>query len=231
METNQIKQKSKTMIKFKRQDAGSYIAHTKSGICTIVQGKDKKWWIDFPCGKRSYRTSYSGAKAWAEKYLERQESAIVAQQTKAKVAKKEGKVRTLKDKLSVKNAYVTGHEYYGCVNSGRQACILHLSVNFKSYYLVGFEVDVTDTIIYKNVFKIRQNIAQGWVEDYVCQNENTIQVFSNFKLAEKAYRALDQKTIDFNEKARKEVSVLRGKVKNNTADFNDYFALSDYGAL
>jgi hypothetical protein len=121
-----------TTIKFKRLRPGKYEAQTSVGrVCICQSNADKKWYIDFPDGKRSYRSSYAGAKAWAEKYIARLESESV--KVSAKTVKSEpaktattAKQETLKQRLSRSGAYVCGVEPIGCLNSGVNACVLHL---------------------------------------------------------------------------------------------------------
>lgn len=204
-------------LQVKRKEAGQYVITSSVGITTIIKSDDK-WWITFPCGKKSYRRSYDAAKKWAIAFLEKLEK-----NQKPEIKTSSNERNQLKNKLKEHLAYVTGAEFFGCINSGNSACILHLKIKNKSYYLVGRDVDITDYCIDKNVVQIARLIGQGIVENYLCPSGKMIEVFTTFPQAEKTYKTLNQKTIDSNIKARKNVAIAS---KNN-----DYWTLSDYGLI
>jgi hypothetical protein len=129
------------MLKFKRQAPGHYVAgnvEIKKGV-----GIDQdKWFCYFPDDKVSYRRSYEAAKVWSEKYMEKLQTYKVAV-NQVKTVKEQAttsKEQSLQHKLSRHLSYVVGAESLGCVNTGRAACIAHLSVNGKSFYVVGLKV-------------------------------------------------------------------------------------------
>jgi len=216
------------MLKFKRLSTGNYLAECQAGRCEITL-RDDKWYIDFPDGKKSYRQTYKAAKAWADKYISRLEEKPV--QSKIKKAVTEVKPPTLKEKLTRENAYVVGVEPTNCFNSGVAACIVHIIVENKSYYTVGQEGDILDTLIEKAISKTKKLISRGIVQDYVCQNKKIIKVFKDFAAAEKCYQDMDNKMREENRKDRERIQSVKDKVRNNTATVEDYFALSDYGVI
>ena len=152
------------MLKFKKVESGIYTTETSIGSLGISKGSDNKWHIAFPDGKKSYRSSYEGAKDWAEKYIERIEKTepkVAKKETKATKSLEAQKTPTLAQKLKSNNSYIVGCDFTGCINSGKSATILHYPVNNISYYLVGTEGDVLDTYIYKNPFKIKAILLKG----------------------------------------------------------------------
>jgi hypothetical protein len=210
------------MLKFKRQAPGHYVAgnvEIKKGV-----GIDQdKWFCYFPDDKVSYRRSYEAAKAWSEKYMEKLQTYNVNQV-------KTVKEQSLQRKLSRHLSYVVGSESLGCVNTGRAACIAHLSVNGKSFYVVGFEGAVTDTLFEKVVFKIKKDLQSGLFQDcYQTEVWGSISVFKSFKEAEKAYRKMDDKTRKQNEEDRQ--AIVEAKAKAKKGDMESVFALSDYGVI
>ena len=214
------------MLKFKRQAPGHYVAEKveiKKGI-----GVDKdKWFCYFPDGKVSYRRSYEAAKAWSEKYMEKLQTYNVNVTVNQVKTVKE---QSLQHKLSRHLSYVVGVETLGCVNTGRAACIAHLSVNDKSFYVVGFEGAVTDTIFEKIIFKIKKDLQSGLFQDrYQTEVWGSVSVFKSFKEAEKAYRKMDDKTKKQNEEDRQAIAEAKAKAKKG--DMESVFALSDYGVI
>jgi hypothetical protein len=210
------------MLKFKRQAPGHYVAgnvEIKKGV-----GIDQdKWFCYFPDDKVSYRRSYEAAKAWSEKYMEKLQTYNVNQV-------KTVKEQSLQRKLSRHLSYVVGSESLGCVNTGRAACIAHLSVNGKSFYVVGFEGAVTDTLFEKVVFKIKKDLQSGLFQDcYQTEVWGSVSVFKSFKEAEKAYRKMDDKTRKQNEEDRQ--AIVEAKEKAKQGDIKSVFALSDYGVI
>jgi hypothetical protein len=221
------------MLKFKRQAPGHYVAgnvEIKKGV-----GIDQdKWFCYFPDDKVSYRRSYDddkvsyrrsyeAAKAWSEKYMEKLQTYNVNQV-------KTVKEQSLQRKLSRHLSYVVGSESLGCVNTGRAACIAHLSVNGKSFYVVGFEGAVTDTIFERIIFKIKKDLQSGLFQDrYQTEVWGSISVFKSFKEAEKAYRKMDDKTRKQNEEDRQAIAEAKAKAKKG--DMESVFALSDYGVI
>jgi hypothetical protein len=212
------------MLKFKRQAPGHYVAgnvEIKKGV-----GIDQdKWFCHFPDGKVSYRRSYEAAKAWSEKYIEKlQTYNVTVNQVKTV------KEQSLQHKLSRHLSYVVGAESLGCVNTGRAACIAHLSVNGKSFYVVGFEGAVTDTIFERIIFKIKKDLQSGLFQDcYQTEVWGSISVFKSFKEAEKAYRKMDDKMRERNLADLKVVKEAKAKAKKG--DIKSVFALSDYGVI
>jgi hypothetical protein len=211
------------MLKFKRQAPGHYVAgnvEIKKGV-----GIDQdKWFCYFPDDKVSYRRSYEAAKAWSEKYMEKLQTYNVNQV-------KTVKEQSLQRKLSRHLSYVVGAESLGCVNTGRAACIAHLSVNGKkSFYVVGFEGAVTDTIFERIIFKIKKDLQSGLFQDcYQTEVWGSVSVFKSFKEAEKAYRKMDGKTREQNEKDYQAIAEAKAKAKKG--DIKSVFALSDYGVI
>jgi hypothetical protein len=214
------------MLKFKRQAPGHYVAgnvEIKKGV-----GIDQdKWFCYFPDDKVSYRRSYEAAKAWSEKYMEKLQTYNVNVTVNQVKTVKE---QSLQHKLSRHLSYVVGAESLGCFNTGRAACIAHLSVNGKSFYVVGFEGAVTDTIFERIIFRIKKDLQSGLFQDrYQTEVWGSISVFKSFKEAEKAYRKMDDKTRKQNEKDRQAIAEAKAKAKKG--DIEAMFTLGDYGVL
>ena len=188
-------------MKFNRQPPGHYVAgnvEIKKGV-----GDDQdKWFCYFPDGKVSYRRSYEAAKAWSEKYME----------------------KLLKTLLQHDLSCVRGVEPLGCFNSGRAAAIVHLSVNDKSFYVVGYDECIEDTI-----FKIRKNLRAGILDNSYEANSHTYLIFENFSKAEKAYRSMDNKMRERNLADLKVIKEAKEKAKQ--IDIEAMFTLGDYGVL
>ena len=220
------------MLKFKRQAPGHYVAgnvEIKKGV-----GIDQdKWFCYFPDDKVSYRRSYEAAKAWSEKYMEKLQTYnvnVTVNQVKTVKEQATSKEQSLQHKLSRHLSYVVGVESLGCVNTGRAACIAHLSVNGKSFYVVGFEGAVTDTIFERIIFKIKKDLQSGLFQDcYQTEVWGSISVFKSFKEAEKAYRKMDDKMRERNLADLKVVKEAKAKAKKG--DIKSVFALSDYGVI
>jgi hypothetical protein len=213
-------------MKFNRQAPGHYVATAEKVEIQKGIGVDKdKWFCHFPDGKVSYRRSYEAAKAWSEKYIEKlQTYNVTVNQVKTV------KEQSLQHKLSRHLSYVVGAESLGCINTGRAACIAHLSVNGKSFYVVGFEGAVTDTIFERIIFKIKKDLQSGLFQDcYQTEVWGSISVFKSFKEAEKAYRKMDDKTRKQNEEDRQAIAEAKAKAKKG--DMKSVFALSDYGVI
>jgi hypothetical protein len=213
-------------MKFNRQAPGHYVATAEKVEIQKGIGVDKdKWFCHFPDGKVSYRRSYEAAKAWSEKYIEKlQTYNVTVNQVKTV------KEQSLQHKLSRHLSYVVGAESLGCINTGRAACIAHLSVNGKSFYVVGFEGAVTDTIFERIIFKIKKDLQSGLFQDcYQTEVWGSISVFKSFKEAEKAYRKMDDKTRKQNEEDRQAIAEAKAKAKKG--DMESVFALSDYGVI
>jgi len=216
-------------MKFNRQAPGHYVATAEKVEIHKGIGVDKdKWFCHFPNGKVSYRRSYEAAKAWSEKYMEKLQEYNVVKTVKEQATT--SKEQSLQHKLSRHLSYVVGVETLGCVNTGRAACIAHLSVNDKSFYVVGFEGAVTDTIFEKIIFKIKKDLQSGLFQDrYQTEVWGSILVFKSFKEAEKAYRKMDGKTREQNEKDYQAIAEAKAKAKKG--DIKSVFALSDYGVI
>jgi hypothetical protein len=147
-----------------------------------------------------------------------------------KTVKKHSKQQSLQHKLSRHLSYVVGSESLGCVNTGRAACIAHLSVNGKSFYVVGFEGAVTDTIFERVIFKIKKDLQSGLFKDsYQTEVWGRILVFKSFKEAEKAYRKMDDKMRERNLADLKVIKEAKEKAKQK--DIEAMFTLGDYGVL
>ena len=228
------------MLKFKKVESGTYTTETSIGSLGISKGSDNKWHIAFPDGKKSYRSSYEGAKDWAEKYIERIEKTepkVAKKETKATKSLEAQKTPTLAQKLKSNNSYIVGCDFTGCINSGKSATILHYPVNNISYYLVGTEGDVLDTYIYKNPFKIKAILLKGQlITEYKCPSGGIIKVFNSFKDAEKAYKELNQKTVDSNHQDRLKIAEAKTVIKNSNGQltpevFAAYTELGDYGLI
>lgn len=217
-------------MKFNRQAPGHYVAEAEKVEIKKGRGVDKdKWFCYFPDGKVSYRRSYEDAKAWSEKYMEKLQTYNVVKTVKEQQATT-SKEQSLQHKLSRHLSYVVGAESLGCVNTGRAACIAHLSVNGKSFYVVGFEGAVTDTIFERIIFKIKKDLQSGLFQDcYQTEVWGSVSVFKSFKEAEKAYRKMDDKTRKQNEEDRQAIAEAKAKAKKG--DMKSVFALSDYGVI
>lgn len=229
-------------LQFKRQSAGSYVAVSPAGNIEVNK-IDDKWYISFPDGKKSYRRSYDAAKKWASEYISRLKSTPVSCTSgKSKSAKKEaGKSKiskskqtpSLREKLKPNYAYVVGAEWFGCVNTGRRACILHFSINEISYYAVGYDGQVTDTLFEKPMCRIIGKIKAGVaIREYECRNGSQIKVFKSFKEAEKCYRTLDGVTNESNHQAQLKVQEARKQINGiNNTSAKAGFVLADYGLI
>jgi hypothetical protein len=222
-------------MKFNRQAPGHYVATAEKVEIKKGVGIDQdKWFCYFPDDKVSYRRSYEAAKAWSEKYMEKlQTYKVTVNVNQVKTVKKQAttsKEQSLQHKLSRHLSYVVGVESLGCVNTGRAACIAHLSVNGKSFYVVGFEGAVTDTIFERIIFKIKKDLQSGLFQDcYQTEVWGSISVFKSFKEAEKAYRKMDDKMRERNLADLKVVKEAKAKAKKG--DMESVFALSDYGVI
>jgi hypothetical protein len=222
-------------MKFNRQAPGHYVAKAEKVEIKKGRGVDKdKWFCYFPDGKVSYRRSYEAAKAWSEKYMEKlQTYKVTVNVNQVKTVKKQAttsKEQSLQHKLSRHLSYVVGSESLGCVNTGRAACIAHLSVNGKSFYVVGFEGAVTDTIFERIIFKIKKDLQSGLFQDcYQTEVWGSISVFKSFKEAEKAYRKMDDKMRERNLADLKVIKEAKEKAKQG--DIEAMFTLGDYGVL
>jgi hypothetical protein len=218
------------MLKFKRQAPGHYVAgnvEIKKGV-----GIDQdKWFCYFPDDKVSYRRSYEAAKAWSEKYMEKlQTYNVTVNQVKTVKEQATSKEQSLQHKLSRHLSYVVGAESLSCFNTGRAACIAHLSVNGKSFYVVGFEGAVTDTIFERIIFKIKKDLQSGLFQDcYQTEVWGSISVFKSFKEAEKAYHKMDDKMRERNLADLKVIKEAKEKAKQR--DIEAMFTLGDYGVL
>jgi hypothetical protein len=221
-------------MKFNRQAPGHYVAAAEKVEIKKGIGVDKdKWFCYFPDDKVSYRRSYEAAKAWSEKYMEKLQTYNNVTVNQVKTVKEQAttsKEQSLQHKLSCHLSYVVGAESLGCINTGRAACIAHLSVNDKSFYVVGFEGAVTDTIFERIIFKIKRDLQSGLFKDsYQTEVWGSILVFKSFKEAEKAYRKMDDKTRKQNEEDRQAIAEAKAKAKKG--DMESVFALSDYGVI
>jgi hypothetical protein len=220
-------------MKFNRQAPGHYVAAAEKVEIKKGIGVDKdKWFCYFPDDKVSYRRSYEAAKAWSEKYMEKLQTYNDVTVNQVKPVKKQAtsKEQSLQHKLSRHLSYVVGAESLGCVNTGRAACIAHLSVNESSFYVVGFEGAVTDTIFERIIFKIKKDLQSGLVQDsYQTEVWGSVSVFKGFKEAEKAYRSMDDKMRERNLADLKVVKEAKEKAKQE--DIEAMFTLGDYGVL
>jgi hypothetical protein len=219
-------------MKFNRQAPGHYVAVAEKVEIKKGIGVDKdKWFCYFPDDKVSYRRSYEAAKAWSEKYMKKlQTYNVTVNQVKTVKKQATSKEQSLQHKLSRHLSYVVGAESLGCVNTGRAACIAHLSVNGKSFYVVGFEGAVTDTIFERIIFKIKKDLQSGLFQDcYQTKVWGSVSVFKSFKEAEKAYRKMDDKTRKQNEEDCQAIAEAKAKAKKG--DIEAMFTLGDYGVL
>ena len=195
------------MLSFNRLRAGKYSAKCEKGTVVIEKTVDGKWYIYFPCGKKSYRQSYEAAKAWANTYLSR----TIAISPKKAVTTK---VKTLKEKLAQPNSCVVGVEYFGCCNSGYRATIAHAVIKGKSHYFVGKE----------------GNVNSFWIaRDLKLAASKSVQVFTNFSDAEKAFYTIDDEAVAYNKRSIAEAKAAKEALKVNPLDLEAVFALNDLG--
>ena len=222
-------------MKFNRQAPGHYVAIAEKVEIKKGIGVNKdKWFCYFPDGKVSYRRSYEAAKAWSEKYMgqtkpqskpkkqpQTKQTQPQTKQTQPTPKKSQPFLKTL---LQQNLSCVRGVEPLGCFNSGRAAAIVHLSVNEKSFYVVGYDECIEDTI-----FKIRKNLRAGIVDNSYEANSHTYLIFENFSKAEKAYRSMDNKMRERNLADLKIIKEAKEKAKQG--DIEAMFTLGDYGVL
>jgi len=215
-------------MKFNRQAPSHYVAIAEKVEIKKGTGVDKnKWFCYFPDGKVSYRRSYEAAKAWAEKYIGKQTQPQTKTQSKPKKQTQPQptpkKIQpSLKTLLQQNLSYVKGVEPLGCFCSGRAATIVHLSVNEKSFYVVGYDECIEDI-----VFKIRKNLRAGIIDNSYKANSHTYLIFEDFSKAEKAYRAMDNEMKERNLADLKAIKEAKEKAKKG--DIEAMFALGDYG--
>ncbi len=213
------------VLSFNRLRAGKYSAKCEKGTVVIEKTVDGKWYIYFPCGKKSYRQSYEAAKAWANTYLSRTiaispKKAVttkvktLAVTTKVKTLAVTTKVKTLKEKLAQPNSCVVGVEYFGCCNSGYRATIAHAVIKGKSHYFVGKE----------------GNVNSFWIaRDLKLAASKSVQVFTNFSDAEKAFYTIDDEAVAYNKRSIAEAKAAKEALKVNPLDLEAVFALNDLG--
>lgn len=207
-------------MKFNRQAPGHYVAAAEKVEIKKGIGVNKdKWFCYFPDGKVSYRRSYEAAKAWSEKYIGQPQT-----KTQSKPKKSQPNPKPLKTLLQQNLSCVRGVEPLGCFNSGRAAAIVHLSVNEKSFYVVGYDECIEDTI-----FKIRKNLQAGILDNSYEANSHTYLIFENFSKAEKAYRSMDNKMKERNLADLKVIKEAKAKAKKG--DIEAMFTLGDYGVF
>jgi hypothetical protein len=205
-------------MKFNRQAPGHYVAIAEKVEIKKGIGVNKdKWFCYFPDGKVSYRRSYEAAKAWSEKYIGQPQT----KQFQPTPKKSQPSLKTL---LQQNLSCVRGVEPLGCFNSGRAAAIVHLSVNDKSFYVVGYDECIEDTI-----FKIRKNLRAGILDNSYEANSHTYLIFENFSKAEKAYRSMDNKMRERNLADLKVIKEAKEKAKQG--DIEAMFTLGDYGVI
>ena len=216
-------------MKWKRSSPGHYA----SGDIEIKKGigiDSDKWWIYFPDGKASYRRSYEAAKSWAEKYMSRENTA--AEPAKKQPAQKQP--RSLKDKLLQNGSYIVGTEFIGCINTGKAACILHIPTSDRSYYIVGEEGGVTDTMFDKTPLKIKRDLKNGiYNREYETRLWGTVVVYDQFEIAEKHFQDLNNKQIAENNAHRAKIAAAKNKAANGTIEERTeaWFELNDYGLM
>ena len=225
-----------TTLKFTRKTAGHYQAIAPQGTIEIKKGigvDADKWYVYFPCGKTSYRRSYDAAKTWANNYLGKQPTVTAAPKKKAESnPTPKPTTQTLKTKLNQPNAYVIGADYLGCVNTGRSACVIHIVVENKDYYLVGTDGAVLDTYFQRTVTTIKRQLTEDpSVKSYHHGTFGEVKVFTSFTQAEKEYNRMNDAVKSANANDRKVISEVREKIQSGTATTKDYFALSDYGVI
>lgn len=196
-----------------------------------------KWYVYFPCGKTSYRRSYDAAKTWANNYLDKQPKQPTVTPTATPKKKAESKPTTptaqpLKAKLNQPNAYVIGADYLGCVNTGRSACIIHIVVKNKSYYLVGLDGAILDAYFQRTVSTIRKQLTEDpTVKFYSHGTFGEVKIYTSFTQAEREYNRMNDAVKSANANDRKVISEVREKIKSGTVTTKDYFVLSDYGVI
>lgn len=225
-------------LKFTRKTAGHYTAIAPQGTIEIKKGMGvdaDKWYVYFPCGKTSYRRSYDAAKTWANNYLDKQPKQPTVTATPKKKAESKPTTpttQTLKTKLNQPNAYVIGADYLGCVNTGRSACIIHIVVENKSYYLVGFDGAIMDTYFHRTVSTIRKQLTEDpLVKSYHHGTFGEVKIYTSFTQAEKEYNRMNDAVKSANANDFTVISEAREKIKSGTATTKDYFTLSDYGVI
>lgn len=229
-----------TTLKFTRRTAGHYTAITPQGTIEIKKGMGVdagKWYVYFPCGKTSYRRSYDAAKTWANNYyLDKQpkQPTVTATPKKKTESSPTPKPTTqpLKAKLNQPNAYVIGADYLGCVNTGRSACIIHIVVENKSYYLVGFDGAIMDTCFQRTVTTVKRQLAEDpSVKFYSHGTFGEVKIYTSFNQAEKEYDRINKAVKSANANDFTVISEARERIKSGTATTKDYFTLSDYGVI
>lgn len=82
------------------------------------------------------------------------------------------------------------------------------------------------------IYLLKGNI----LKEYVCNDKKKILIFDNFKDAEKAYRELNQKTIDSNHADRVKINEAKKVIKNANGamtpeSLEAYMELGDYGMI
>jgi hypothetical protein len=227
-----------TNLKFTRKTAGHYTAIVPSGTIEIKKGigiDSDKWYVYFPCGKTSYRRSYDAAKTWANNYLDKQPKQLTVTTAPKKAESKSNPTtptQTLRTKLSQANAYVIGADYLGCINTGRSACIIHIVVDNKDYYLVGLDGAVLDTYFQRTVSNIRKQLMEDrTVKSYHHQTFGEVKIYTTFSQAEKEYNRINEAVKSANLDEKKIINEAKTKIKNGEATMTEYFALSDRGVI
>jgi hypothetical protein len=222
-----------TTLKFTRKAAGHYTATTPWGVVEIKKADTDKWYVYFPCGKTSYRRSYDAAKVWANNYLDKQtkQPTVTAASKKAE-SKSNPTTQTLRTKLSQANAYVIGADYLGCINTGKSACIIHIVVDNKDYYLVGLNGAIMDTYFEKTVSSIRKQLIEDrTVKSYYHKTFGEVKIYTTFSQSEKEYNRINDAVKSANLDEKKIIDEAKTKIKNGTATMTEYFALSDCGVI
>jgi hypothetical protein len=224
-----------TTLKFTRKTAGHYTAIAPQGVVEIKIGVDTdKWYVYFPCGKTSYRRSYNAAKTWANNYLDKQtkQPTVTAAPKKKAESKSNPTTQTLRTKLSQANAYVIGADYLGCINTGKSACIIHIVVDTKDYYLVGLDGAIMDTYFEKTVSSIRKQLIEDQtVKSYYHKTFGEVKIYTTFSQSEKEYNRINKAVKSANLDDRKIIDEAKTKIRNGTATITEYFALSDRGVI
>ena len=222
-----------TTLKFTRKAAGHYTAIASQGTVEIKKETDSdKWYIYFPCGKTSYRRSYDAAKSWANSYLDKQIETVAPKKVAPKKAELKPTQSTLKTKLNQANAYVIGADYLGCVNTGRSACIIHIVVDNKDYYLVGFDGAIMDAYFERTVATVRRQLTEKIkIKSYHHKTFGEVKIFTSFNLAEKEYTKINEAVKSANINDRKAISEAKSKIQNGTATMEEYLVLSDHGVI
>lgn len=220
-----------TTLKFTRKAAGHYTATTPWGVVEIKKADTDKWYVYFPCGKTSYRRSYDAAKTWANNYLDKQTKQPTVTAAPKKAESKSNPT-TLRTKLSQANAYVIGADYLGCINTGKSACIIHIVVDNKDYYLVGLNGAIMDTYFEKTVSSIRKQLIEDrTVKSYYHKTFGEVKIYTTFSQSEKEYNRINDAVKSANLDDRKIINEAKTKIKNGTATITEYFALSDRGVI